>query len=303
MDLTIIIVNWNGGELLCRCLASIRRHADPKSVQVIVMDNNSGDGSRETAQREFPEMRVVNTGGNLGFGRANNLAREHVSAPLVLFLNPDTEVLANTLSVMVSFMKAHPEVGALGCRMREEDGTPHELLMQWSLSPWSQFLSLMFVASNTPTLIKRLLPYADPNRSDFVTNLVGGCIMARKTALDKVGWFDERYFMYAEDVDLCHSLIQCGWKLYYLSEAEIIHYGGGSSRKTQKEFPILMQCESICQLMRKHHGRAGDYLYRLAVLVSCHCRLLALAILRALAIVPGIGRRQRPGLAGSGFKY
>ena len=300
-ELTVIIVNWNGGELLRRCLSSLRQHADDKSVQVLVIDNNSSDGSREMAQKEFPEMRVINSGGNLGFGKGNNLARKYVETPLVLFLNPDTEVMDNALSVMISFMNAHPEVGALGCKLRETDGSPHELPLQWSPSPWTQFLHVTLTTGNMSATMKKLLPYADPCHSGFVTKLYGGCIMARRAALDAVGWFDERYFMYAEDIDLCHMLLQKGWKLYYLSEAEIFHAGGGVSRKTKKEFPILMMCESICQLMRKYYGGLGGVCYRLGILISCHLRLALLLGLRALAAVSMRGRRAN--FSDSWFKY
>ena len=301
LNLTIIIVNWNGGELLRHCLASVRRQTDPESVQVIVIDNNSVDGSREMAQSEFPGMRVINSGGNLGFGKANNLARQYVDTPLVLFLNPDTEVLEKTLPAMVSFLQTHPEIGALGCKMREADGKVHELPLQWSPTPWTQFLHLLLTTNHMSPRLKKLLPYMDPRLSGFVTKLCGGCIMARKTALDAVGWFDERYFMYAEDIDLSHSLLLQGWKLYYLSSVEIIHVAGGTSRKSAKEFPILMMCESICQLMRKYYGRAGSFLYRVGVLTSCQLRLLLLVILQGLALV--LPSCRRDGFSNSCFKY
>lgn len=301
MDLTIVIVNWNGAELLRNCLASVANAQGSLAVQVIVVDNDSWDGSREMVQWKFPQFQLVNSGANLGFGKANNLARPLARSDLVLFLNPDTVLLENSLAPMVEFIRRHPEIGALGCKMREEDGTPHELPLQWSPTPWTQFLHLLLATNNMPSGLKKLLPYADPRHSGFVTKLYGGCIMARKTALDAIGWFDERYFMYAEDVDLCYSLLQRGWKLYYLSEAEIIHIAGGTSRKTKREFPILMMCESICQLMRKYYGRAGGLLYRLGVFTSCHFRLLLLVILRGLAVVSPIGRRVN--FADSSFRY
>jgi N-acetylglucosaminyl-diphospho-decaprenol L-rhamnosyltransferase len=287
--------------LLRRCLQSIHQRVDPRFAQVLVIDNNSEDGSREMAQREFPGMQVMNSGGNRGFGKANNLARNLVTTPLVLFLNPDTEILEDALPAMVSFMHSHSEVGALGCKMREANGALHELPLQWSPSPWTQFLHLTLATSNMPPILKKLLPYADPGQSRFVTKLYGGCILARKAALDAAGWFDERYFMYAEDIDLCHTLLQRGWKLYYLSEAQIIHTGGGTSRKTKKEFPTLMMCESICQLMRKYYGHLGGFLYRCGVLISCQIRLLFLLTIKALAIISPYGRRTN--FTDSWFKY
>jgi N-acetylglucosaminyl-diphospho-decaprenol L-rhamnosyltransferase len=301
MELTIIIVNWNGGELLRRCLHSIHQRVNPAFAQVLVVDNNSADGSREMAQREFPGMQVINSGGNRGFGKANNLARNRITTPFALFLNPDTEILDGCLPSMVSFMRAHPEIGAMGCKLREADGAPHDLPLQWSPSPWTQFLHLTLAASNTPSFVRKLLPYADPGRSGFVTKLCGGCILARKTALDNVGWFDERYFMYAEDIDLCHTLLQKGWKLYYLSDAEVFHAGGGTSRKTRKEFATLMMCESICQLMRKYYGHLGALMYRSAVMISCQIRLALLLAIKALALIwPGA---RRFNFADSWFKY
>jgi GT2 family glycosyltransferase len=283
MDLTIIIVNWNGGDALIGCLASIRRHTSRDSVGVIVVDNNSGDGSREAAQKAFPEFRVINSGANLGFGKANNLARQFVRTPLVLFLNPDTELSKGAIPAMISLMDRQPELGALGCKMRDSQGAVQVLPLQWQPSPLTQFLGLILVTEHMPQTLKKLLPYADPGTSQYLTKLYGGCIMARTSALDSIGWFDERYFMYAEDIDLCHSLHQKGWKLYYLSEAEIVHTGAGSSKKTRAEFPVLMRCESISKLMRKYHGSLGGGLYRAGVLIACQVRLAALMVFGVVA--------------------
>lgn len=301
MDLSIIIVNWNGGDELRECLASIRQHSDPRQVQVIVMDNNSSDGSREAVAREFPEMRVVNTGANLGFGKANNLARQYVNTPFVLFLNPDTVVAPGALASMISFLQGHEAVGAMGCGLREADGTPHELPLQWSPSPWTQFLHLLLGNDRLIARFKRFLPYRDPAESGFVNKLYGGCIMARKSALDAVGWFDDRYFMYAEDIDLSHSLVLKGYQLYHLSSANIYHAGGGTTRKTKKEFPTLMMCESICKLMAKYHGVVGGFLYRLAVLVNSVLRLLLIFL--ATLVSWCSFRRWKVDLSGSRYKY
>ena len=188
--------------------------------------------------------------------------------------------------------------------MREADGNLHELPLQWSPTPWTQFLHLLLITNHMSSRLKKLLPYADPRQSGFVTKLYGGCIMARKTALDAIGWFDERYFMYAEDIDLCHSLLRQSWKLYYLSEAEIIHTAGDTSRKTQKEFPILMMCESICQLMRKYHGRAGSFfLPGGEVSTSCQLRLLLVVITAKDWRSCCRPSCQRDGFSNSYFKY
>jgi len=227
----------------------------------------------------------------LGFGKANNLARSRVRSDLVLFLNPDTELLENSLEPMVEFMRQHPDVGAVGCKMRYPNGEVHEQGIQCFTSPWTEFMSLVFISKATRGRLRSFFPYLDPNQSGYVVKLYGGCLLCRKEVLEKVGWFDERYFMYAEDVDLCREIVEAGWKLYYLSTAEIIHVAGGSSQKAPSGFSILMKCESIAKLMNKHYGLLGACLYRVGTLCGCGLRLIALGILRLASWVSPLGRR------------
>jgi hypothetical protein len=292
MDLTIIIVNWNGGELLRDCLASIAAHREGLDAQVIVVDNNSSDGSREMAEREFPQFTVINSGSNLGFGKANNLPRPRVKSDLVLFLNPDTVLLKSSLVSMVQYLRAHEEIGALGCKMRSPNGEVHELGLQYFLSPWTELANLTFVSKHTRRWLSKHSPLQDPQQSGYVTKLYGGCLLCRKGVLDAVGWFDERYFMYAEDVDLCRTILNRGWKLYYLSTAEIIHLAGGASKKAPSGFAILMKQESTVKFMRKYHGPTGALLYRLAAVVGSTFRLTALTVLRVLALVSSTARQR-----------
>jgi GT2 family glycosyltransferase len=266
VDLTIIIVNWNGGDLLLRCLRSILESRTSFNVKVIVVDNDSADGSRERAAKDFPEFTVFNSGGNLGFGRANNLARSMADTPLVLFLNPDTELKPDTLERMVDLMKKRPEVGAAGCLMRYPDGTVQEQGLQWYPTPVTVFLELLLANRMCRSLFRRWLPRIDPLKSTYLRKLYGGFVMARKEVLDQAGWFDDRYFMYAEDVDLSRTLTALGWRLYYFSEAEAIHVCGGSSAKAPSGFAVLMKNESVAKYMNKYYGGLGEAIYRLAIL-------------------------------------
>lgn len=279
LDLTIIIVNWNAGAALHACIRSIRDSRTRLRSQVIVVDNASSDGSREQTERDFPDVQVVNTGANLGFARANNMARRFVNSQFVLFLNPDSIVQPGALDSMVSAFAGSPEIGAVGCKMRYADGRVWEQLVQRFPSPWTEFLGMIFASSAARKRLPKLFPYLDPYRSGYASKVCGGCFMARKTVLDAVGWFDERYFMYAEDADLSQSILQKGLRLFYVSDAEISHIGGESSRKTVSDFPILMHCESMAKLMQKHYGRFGRLNYRLALLAGASFRLLATALL------------------------
>lgn len=283
MDLTIIIVNWNGGEMLFRCLESIRASRTSFAVKVIVVDNDSSDGSREEAQRRFPEFHIFNSGANLGFGRANNLARPIVHTPLVLFLNPDTELRVDTLEISVKCLLQQPDVGALSCKMLYPNGVVQEQSVQWHLNPWRAFLELALVTRVLGRCRKNWPPTADPCLSAIVCKLCGGYVLAHKSVLDEAGWFDERYFMYAEDADLSRTIQSHGWKLYHCSEAEVIHHCGGTSKKAPGAFSTLMQQESISKLMRKYYGWTGATFYRGAVLAAASLRLLLLALARVIA--------------------
>ncbi len=287
MDLSIIIVNWNTCDLLANCLASIERSCGSLKVQTIVVDNHSADGSREMVRERFPGMLLIDSGGNLGFARANNLALPHLQAPLVLYLNPDTEVNTEALQKMVSFIDSHPEVGALGPKIRDASGDVQQLGLQWFPSPVTELLKFLFLSDRSSRLLAPILPWHDPHRSGYLTKLFGACLLVRRSVLDKVGAFDERFFMYCEDVDLCHRVSEGGWKLYYQSEIEILHLGASASEKAPGAFAVLMGCESFHKFMRKYYGILGSGAYRAVVLVGSQARLLLLLGIRLLsAILP-----------------
>lgn len=271
--LTIVIVNWNGGEMLIRCLESLRAYGNPERYEVIVVDNDSHDGSREAAVRLFPEFQIINSGSNLGFGRANNLVRNDIESPLVLFLNPDTEVRAGALERAVAVMMDRPEVGALGCMMVDAEGGVQPLGIQWTMTPVTALLELAFITTATRRYLSRWIPTADPLESGFVDKLYGGCLLVRKEILDDAGWFDERYFMYAEDADLSRTIRARGWKLYYCAEAAVMHIGGGTTAAAPSGFSVLMKQESINKLIGKYQGSMAALLHRAAVFAGSTLRL------------------------------
>jgi GT2 family glycosyltransferase len=240
---------------------------------VIVVDNDSADGSRDAAAVAFPEFRVINSGANLGFGRANNLARGLVDTSLVLFLNPDTELMEGTLDRAVECFHGRPDVGAVGCRMFYPDGRVQELGLQWQITPWTALLELLLVSRRSRRYLRRWLPMVDPNRSADVRKLYGGFLMVRRDVLDAAGWFDERYFMYAEDADLSRTITSLGWKLHYCSESTIVHVTGGTTSVAPSTFSILMKQESVNRLIAKHQGPRAAFLHRVTVLVGGSLRL------------------------------
>ncbi|MCS7089695.1 MAG: glycosyltransferase family 2 protein [Verrucomicrobiota bacterium] len=279
--LTVIIVNWNGGEKLLRCLGSIRASQTSFPVKVIVVDNDSHDGSREKAAAEFPEFCIFNTGANLGFGRGNNYARPWVDTPLVLFLNPDTELFPDTLEKAVRSLLSRPHVAMLGCQMRDPDGTVQEQGLQWFPTPGRVFLELlMFKVLQRGPWARQLR--LDPHRSGPVYKLYGGFLLVRKSVLDAAGWFDERYFMYAEDVDLCQTVRDLGWELYYEAGCAILHDCGSASRKAPSGFSILMKQRSVNLLIAKYYGPFAAMRHRWAVAIAAGMRVVGFELARRL---------------------
>ena len=276
--------------MLRNCLASIKEQTDTKNVKVIVVDNASNDGSREMVQTHFSWVHLINSGGNIGFGRANNLAKPYADTQFIIFLNPDTIVLKDSIAKMVNHMESNPAVGALGCKMKYPDGVVQPLGLQWFPSPFTEFLKIFFISEEVQKILRHYLPYVDPNESSYVSKLYGGCLVVRKSVLDQVGWFDERFFMYCEDVDLCKRITDAGWQLFYLSDAEIIHLCGGAGEKTSSNFSVLMTCESISDLMQKYYGNTGAVLYRLVIFSGSIVRLLIASGLKIVSLFSKIGR-------------
>lgn len=180
MELSIIIVNWNTRELLKDCLNSITKKTDPEDVQIIVVDNASSDGSREMVEYLFPNVHLINSGGNIGFARANNIAIPYCTGRYVLFLNPDTIMLKDTTEKMLTFLRANPDVGALGCKMKSPPGSHiadaegHFLTLQWLFpSLLTELFSILFLTDKTIQVFKKYLPYQDPMKSGYVVSLFG----------------------------------------------------------------------------------------------------------------------------------
>jgi GT2 family glycosyltransferase len=292
VKMVISIVSWNTKELLRTCLASLRQHCRPGHTRVVVIDNASSDGTPDMVRAEFPEVTLVESGGNLGFGKAHNLVAQYSTEPYVLFLNPDTEFVEPAHERMLSICEHNPNVALVGCKMTNLDGSVQPLGVQTPTSPWSEFLSGILSSERTQPLARRLLPYHDPAQDGFVRKLYGGCLLARREVLDQVGWFDERFFMYGEDVDLSRRIESAGYALYYVASTRIIHLCGGASAKAPGRFAILMQCESIAKLMEKYYGRFGRSRYVAALFTRASTRLTILALARLGSPLFGAPRRE-----------
>jgi N-acetylglucosaminyl-diphospho-decaprenol L-rhamnosyltransferase len=252
VDLSIIIVNWNTCDLLAKCLDSIFQTVRTSAYEIIVVDNGSTDGSVDMAHARFPSVRLIENQQNVGFTQANNQALTASRGRYVLLLNSDTEAQPGALDAMVRFMDAHPAAGAAGAHLLNPDGSFQASYTGFP-TLWREFLILSglgraFLRSNYPSYGPEV--EKGPQRIDYPE---GACLLVRREVVEQVGGLDEGFFMYAEEVDWCYRMKQAGWEVWYLPEVQIVHHGGGSSRrrKTRMEAELY---RSRIRFFHKHYG-------------------------------------------------
>lgn len=267
MHLSVVIVNYNVKYFLEQCLCSLGRaraamEQEAKTMEVIVVDNCSADGSIDYLQPKFPFARFIASGENLGFGRANNLAWRQAGGEYVLFLNPDTILPEDCLLQCLAFMAERPAAGALGIRMIDGSGRYLPESKRGFPSPWVSFCKMSGLCSLFPR--SRLfagyyMGQLDPQASQEVEILSGAFMLVKKEALHRTGGFDERFFMYAEDIDLSYSILQAGFRNYYFAGCTILHFKGESTRKDARYVKLFY--EAMILFVRKHFRGATSWWY------------------------------------------
>lgn len=234
--LSIIIVNYNAKSYLENCLESIYANLSAKETtfEVIVVDNNSTDDSIQMVREKFPNVKLIENERNEGFIKANNKGIIASKGEYVLSLNNDTVVLPGALEELTNFMDCHPDAGACGAKVLNSDGSiQHQCKRGFPTisSALSYFLGLHKVFPKSKFFGHYLMTYLDPNQINEVDSLSGACLMVRREVINHVGIMDEDYIMYGDDLDWCYRIKKAGWKIYYVPDARIIHYGGmGGSR-------------------------------------------------------------------------
>ncbi|MFL6230747.1 MAG: glycosyltransferase family 2 protein [Pyrinomonadaceae bacterium] len=240
-ELSFIIVNWNGGELLRRCLKSIASYRPGVPYEVVVVDNASTDGSREWLRSDGPSqllagapLRLIESDENLGFGRANNRAFAATSTPLLFLLNSDAELQPGACDALISTLRGEARVGVCGPRLVNPDGSTQ--ISVWRNPPvaWATFLAPLKPYRLPPRrLCGELLlaeHWAHDRRRD-VPMLSGAALLVRREVVEEVGGFDERYHMYAEDNEWCLRIARAGWRMVFEPSAVVMHHGGHGSRQ------------------------------------------------------------------------
>jgi hypothetical protein len=234
-DVSVIIVSYNVRDFLQQCLHSLEKAGEGLSMEIIVVDNASGDGSAEMVRRRFPGVRLIANRDNRGFSRANNQAMRIAAGRYLLLINPDTLAREDTITALLAFMEAHPRAGAAGCKILNPDGTLQLSCRRSFPTPWVALSKIMGLSRLFPgnRLFGRYnLTYLDPDRTAQVDALSGSFMFLRRQALEQVGLFDEQYFMYGEDLDLCYRIKEASWKISYVPDTQIIHYKGKSTESS-----------------------------------------------------------------------
>lgn len=234
IDLSVIILNYNTVELTRKCLQTVfSSRLGNYSMEVIVCDNGSTDESRDMIRKEFPKVILIDNKKNLGFAAGNNPGMKRAKGRYILLLNTDTEMPNNTLSVMLEFMDKHQDVGASTCKLLLSDGTMDPACHRGFPTPWASLTYLLG--------LERLFPksrifaqyhqgYKDLRTIHEVDCIVGAFFLIRKEVVKQIGYLDEDYFMYAEDIDYCYRIRQAEWKIMYNPSVTMLHKKKQSGR-------------------------------------------------------------------------
>ncbi len=240
-DLSVVIVTWNSSAFIGRCLDALRAGTG-RAFECLVVDNNSGDSTVAIVQGGYPWVQLLTPGRNLGFAAANNLALRQATGAYLLLLNPDTEVRPGAIDKLVDFLEARPDAGAVGPRLLNDDGSTQFstfLLPRAATIAWEYFLRDLARPNDRRAGRYDVMDYA---RDRQVEGLLGACFLARRSAASDIGFLDERFWLYCEEVDWCIRLRRAGWQVWYTPAAEVVHSSGQSARlASESSFTALQR--------------------------------------------------------------
>lgn len=254
-ELSIIIVSWNVRQMLEHCLSSIKKNLT-LNYEVIIVDNNSSDQTKEMVQSKFPEFLLIANSRNIGFAAANNQALAQARGKWLLILNPDTVLFKETAENCLLYLKRNPEVGVLGCKILNPD-----LSLQPSCRNLPDLSSQLLILLKVHHFKPGLKPLKKYFMADFkyqetreVEQVMGAFLMTKREVIEKAGFFDPNFFVWFEEVDFCKRVKKLGYKVIFFPEAKIIHHQGESFKqvmtlKAQRNFN-----RSLAYYFKKNHS-------------------------------------------------
>ena len=258
--LSVIIVSYNVREYLDQCLQSVRKALQGIDAEIIVVDNQSEDDTVAFVREHYSDVLMIESGGNVGFARANNMGIRQSDSEYVLLLNPDTVIAENTLREVMSFMDLHETVGGAGVQMLNADGTKAMESRRGRPTPLVSFYKMCGLADLFPrsrTFARYYMSWLSWNEPAEIEVVSGAFFFIRRKALDEVGLLDEDFFMYGEDIDLSCRLLNAGWHNCYLP-CRIIHYKCGSTDKTTVRY-VRVFYQAMLIYFRKHYGHLNIF--------------------------------------------
>jgi len=258
--ISVIVVNWNGRELLRKCLQSVERHLERVDHETIVVDNGSTDGAPDMVEDEFPRMQLIRNPENLGFGRANNVGMTLARGDFFLLLNSDARLIDDTPVRLVERLRCLPKVGVVGPILRFEDGRLQSSAHRFG-SPGLLLVEELLLYKVLPKArVADLLlgGYWDHHQEREVDWITGACMVVRRAVFDMTRGFDPSMFLYGEEVEWCHRIRASGWLVLFSPVGEVRHFGHASADQLLGEQGRIDRCLIAAdRLMRKWHGRSG----------------------------------------------
>ncbi|MBI2984526.1 MAG: glycosyltransferase family 2 protein [Candidatus Kerfeldbacteria bacterium] len=237
MDLSILVLNYKTKGLLKQCLRGILDSQLLLAYEVIVVDNDSRDGSVGMVRQQFPAVQVIASPKNVGFAAGMNIGLARATGRVVLLLNPDVAIFHQAVATLIDYLDTHPQVGLAAPKLINPDGTTQLSCYRFP-NIWTPLLRrtpLGRFPAGRRTLRRYLMSDWDHQDNRAVGWVLGACMLIRRTSLERIGPFDERFFLYFEDVDLCRRMWQAGWEVHYAASAEMVHY----HQRLSAEYPGL----------------------------------------------------------------
>lgn len=300
IQLSIIIVSYQTKKEILRSLASIYKGGGEYSLEVIVVDNASTDGSLEAIAREFPQVEILANQENRGFSAANNQGLARAQGEYLLLLNPDTVIFPDTLALMLDFMKEHPQAGAAGCKVLLPDGSLDRACKRSFPTPLTScyyFLGLSRFFPQSWRFGRYHLSYLGDDETHEVDCLMGAFLMVRRRVVQEVGGLDTDFFLFGEDIDWCYRIKEAGWKIYYYPKAVILHEKGASCQKNIWKSTYEFH-RAMLLFYRKHYRHQYPFLLQLLVFLGVGFRFLTALLQILLLPIQGDGDHDQRESAG-----
>jgi len=262
MKISVIIVSYNVKEFLQQSILSLKNSLNDLEHEIIVVDNNSVDGTNEIIRYKFPDIILIENDNNRGFAAACNQGLAASKGEYLLLLNPDTMIQEDTIQTMINFFESVPDAGAAGCKILNADGTLQLACRRSFPSPLVALPKLLGLSRLFPKVKmfgKYNLTYVDPDELLEVDAISGSFLMFRRDVYEKIEGLDETFFMYGEDLDYCYRIKEAGWKIYYVPDTKIIHYKGESAKHAS--FDNFITFYKAMDIFVKKHFRKSHYFF------------------------------------------